>query len=116
MDARHAFGTRLRELRKGRGFSQEKLAAQIGRSVDALSKLERGVSLPSFETVLGLSKELATPLADLLEPFDQKAAASSLRQSLQSQALSICQDLDDATLSIAVKQLEALRDGSASHD
>ncbi|MEQ8733304.1 MAG: helix-turn-helix transcriptional regulator [Rhodospirillaceae bacterium] len=116
MNARNEFGIRLRELRKGRGLSQEKLAGEISRSVDALSKLERGLSLPSFETILSLSKVLATPLGDLLEPFDQSARISSNKRSLQSQVMAICQDLDEAKLAIAVKQLKALKDGLVGHE
>lgn len=50
------FGEKLQKLRKGRGLSQEQLAAQLSVSRQALSKWELGAATPDTENVLELSK------------------------------------------------------------
>ena len=40
-------GKRIMALRKAKGWTQEQLAAQLGISAQAVSKWERGLSLPS---------------------------------------------------------------------
>lgn len=50
------FGEKLQKLRKGRGLSQEQLAAQISVSRQALSKWELGTATPDTENVLQISR------------------------------------------------------------
>ena len=49
-------GEKLQKLRKGRGWSQEKLAAEIHVSRQALSKWELGSAVPDTENVLQLAR------------------------------------------------------------
>jgi transcriptional regulator with XRE-family HTH domain len=51
---RHHIGSRLLELREQRLLSQRALAARLGISQPALSKLEAGRSAPSLATLLRL--------------------------------------------------------------
>lgn len=44
------------------GWSQAQLAEKIGRTVEAVNKIERGLSAPSFETLEALSRALAVPV------------------------------------------------------
>ena len=62
-----AFGTRLRELRKKRGLSQEKLAelADLHRNYAGL--LERGGANPSLLAIVALARALNVQPAKLLE-------------------------------------------------
>lgn len=55
----------IREYRLKAGLSQRKLAAQLGRSKDAVSSWERGQSLPSVPQLMKLAKILGT-LAEAL--------------------------------------------------
>ncbi|MDE7245448.1 MAG: helix-turn-helix domain-containing protein [Oscillospiraceae bacterium] len=54
-------GTHVRQIRKGRRLSQQKLADMSGLAVRTISKIERGKMNPSYEvlstlvTVLGIS-------------------------------------------------------------
>ena len=50
------FGEKLQNLRKGRGWTQEQLAEQIGVSRQALSKWELGAAVPDTENILQLSR------------------------------------------------------------
>lgn len=48
-------GMRLRRMRKNSGYSREKVAEAIGRSVKYYADIERGVCGMSLETLLGLA-------------------------------------------------------------
>ena len=49
------FGEKLQQLRKGRGWSQERLAEEIPISRQAVSKWESGAAAPDTENVVRLS-------------------------------------------------------------
>lgn len=60
---------RLKELRKSRGLTQEKLAEMIGRDTKHISKLEIAGSYPSIETLERIAKALNVELKDIFN-FD----------------------------------------------
>jgi len=62
---RKQFGQRLREIRKQRDLTQERLAERLDISVDFLSLMERGIHAPSFDTLEKISKRLRISVADL---------------------------------------------------
>ncbi len=53
---------KLKKLRKNSGVSQKELGKKLGISDRAVSKWENGLSKPSFENMLGLSKIFDVPL------------------------------------------------------
>lgn len=53
-----AFGTRLRELRRARNWSQTELAERIGTTQSYISKLERGPYTPTLVMVHALELTL----------------------------------------------------------
>lgn len=60
---------RLKELRKSRGLTQEKLAEMIGRDTKHISKLEIAGSYPSIETLERIANALNVELKDIFN-FD----------------------------------------------
>ncbi|MBQ8460256.1 helix-turn-helix transcriptional regulator [bacterium] len=60
---------RLKELRKSRGLTQEKLAEMIGRDTKHISKLEIAGSYPSIETLERIAAALNVELKDIFN-FD----------------------------------------------
>ncbi len=60
---------RLKELRKSRGLTQEKLAEMIGRDTKHISKLEIAGSYPSVETLERIANALNVELKDIFN-FD----------------------------------------------
>lgn len=58
-------GTRIQQLRKARGISQERLAEEMGVSRQAVSKWEQGLSLPSTENLLALAELFAVSADEL---------------------------------------------------
>jgi len=57
-------GARIKELRKLRGLSQEKLAEMINIDPKHLSRIEVGGSFPSMDTLGEISKSLKMELKD----------------------------------------------------
>lgn len=53
-----AFGQTIRQLRKERGFSQEKLAFESNLDRSFISQLECGIKQPSLITIFQLAKAL----------------------------------------------------------
>jgi len=85
----------IREWRKYRGLSQERLAERIERTHGAISQLERGITTYQQETLEALAYALNCDPADLLRPpptNDQTALAqfvSRLNETQQKRALQV---------------------------
>ena len=74
-DLKRRFGRKVQELREARGLTQEQLAAQIGRSVDTVSNIERGINATRIETAYQLAAALEVRLPDLFN-FDDELEPS----------------------------------------
>lgn len=61
-----AFGKRVRELRRERGWSQEQLAEAAGMNWLQVGHIERGSSDPKLSTIVKLAKAFRIHPADLL--------------------------------------------------
>lgn len=61
-----ALGKRVRELRKERSYSQEKLAELAGIHENHVRRIEGGTANPSFIVLVKLAKALSVPAAELL--------------------------------------------------
>jgi transcriptional regulator with XRE-family HTH domain len=66
MTLRKAFGTRVKDLRKARGWSQKQLASQLGIRFQLLNKYEGGQHIPPAETLVKLADTLKTTIDYLL--------------------------------------------------
>ena len=111
MDLKKQIAARIRAIRTSRDLSQDDLAALIGRSVDAISNIERGKNLPSLETLMALAEGLELTLVDLVGNWPVKAKASGKRVAWEAELNEIARQLSDQQLAIAVKQLRALKGG-----
>lgn len=99
-------GRAVRNSRRALKLTQAQLAEAIGKTPDAISQIERGVNVPSVETVAALSKELSVPIDSLIFP-DAAPEQPSVRSTRVRQGLSILTKLSDRDLDIAVRQLRA---------
>lgn len=70
-------GTRILELRRAKGMTQEQLAAALGVSAPAVSKWETDNSYPDITLLCPLARALETNVDDLLT-FEEKLSRESL--------------------------------------
>jgi transcriptional regulator with XRE-family HTH domain len=108
MDAKHRLGLRIKALRTHKGLSQEEIAERVERSVDAISKIERGISLPGIDTLIRLSEPLGVTVPELLEPIWQEGTVDPVRADLELALMQLARSLDDRSLRIAVAQMRVL--------
>ena len=59
-------GIRVQAARKECGLTQEQLAEAIGKTVETVSNIERGVKLPGLLTLYAISEALDVELAALI--------------------------------------------------
>ena len=81
-------------------MTQEQLAQRVDRTVFAISQLERGKSLPSFETLERLSVALEVPVKEF---FDDESEAADI----SPQRLRLTTAVSDRVRSMADDQIEA---------
>ncbi len=76
------FASKLKELRKKTGFSQEKLAEKIGVSRQAVTKWETDNGIPDIENIIAISKLFDISIDELL--LDKKRKKENLEYLFES--------------------------------
>ena len=66
-ELKNSFGKRLKQLRKERGITQEKLADMTGLSVESISNIERGLFGPKFDNLEKIAAALEMDVKLLFE-------------------------------------------------
>lgn len=79
-DLRAALGSRIRDLRKRRGMSQEELADRARLHWTYLSDLERGRQTPTMDVVNRLARGCGVTLAEFFAPLHQQFRVRSRKQ------------------------------------
>lgn len=74
-------GRAIRELRRGEGLSQERLATMSGMDRAYLGAIERGERRPTYGKVLDVADALRIPASDLVA----RATAHEAREAAASQ-------------------------------
>lgn len=98
-------GALVREARRTSGMTQKELADRIAITVQALSAIENGRSLPSLTSVLTLSQVLGVPIAAALE------AGANTTEGLQIDAakvLNAMARMDQRARAVAATMLQEL--------
>ncbi|WP_448203438.1 helix-turn-helix domain-containing protein [Azospirillum sp. sgz302134] len=103
MERTQEFGRMLRALREQRNLTQEDLAELIDRSVQAISKMERGLTFPKLETLIRISKSLDVPLRELANIFDSNESSEPNRISLETSILEATRRLGMRDLHVILK-------------
>jgi ribosome-binding protein aMBF1 (putative translation factor) len=67
---RHAIGRRIRILRRDRDWTLNDMAEASKLSVSLISSIERGIHLPSLESLLTIAKAFGLRPSELLESID----------------------------------------------
>lgn len=102
----HYFGIWLTEQRRQRNLTQADLSELIDRSVDAISNIERGKSLPSYELMSDLAEALAVDPSSMFEGANRQHNPE--RQKLLVKLTATAERLSKSDLLVAVAQIEAL--------
>jgi transcriptional regulator with XRE-family HTH domain len=93
-ELKRAFGQRVQSLREQAGLTQERLADQIGRSVDTISNIERGANSTRVETAARIAEALGVALPELFE-FNVEPEPGRQRRREIAELLRRLGDLDD---------------------
>ncbi|MBI1249030.1 helix-turn-helix domain-containing protein [bacterium] len=105
------FGERVRELRKQRGLTQQKLAVLLEVSLSYISKVENerlnAGDYPSEAFVLKLAKALDADEDELLLLTDRVPEVIRKRIQEQPRAFRIVASLDDASLERMIEFVES---------
>jgi len=67
-------GSRIRELRQNRGLSLRALAQRCDLSINAISRIERGVSSPTLSSLHQLATALGVAITDFFQEEGQESA------------------------------------------
>lgn len=71
---REALGRAIRVLRAEHGVSQEDVERAGGLGQNAIGRIERGASSPSFDSLVGVAAGLGVPLSVLIEGYERQLA------------------------------------------
>ena len=107
---RKFLGQRLRELRKGKGFSQERLGERSSLSGKFIGEVERGEKSISIDSLYKVSVALAVPLGHLTNVERSKRAAAPSEDAQKIFAL-VSDKHSPATLRRAYGMLRKILDG-----
>lgn len=66
-NTKQLLGSRIKELRRNKGLSQDQLSEEIGIDPKHLSRIEMGKSFPYMETLESIAKALQVELKDLFD-------------------------------------------------
>src|ERR1700730_3654067 len=108
MDLKRLIAIKIKISRKARQLTQEDLAGLIGRSVDAVSNIERAKGLPALDTLEAIAPTLEIPIAEFFENPRGRARLTARRFAALARLSEIARGLSDRSLEIAVRQLEVL--------
>ena len=91
------FGQFLRQKRNEKGMTQKELAEKLFLSESAISKWEKGLSVPDSDMLISLSDALGTPVSTLLGENVVKQEADELK--------AICEKLEVINLQLARRKI-----------
>lgn len=88
------FGKKLRECREAKGFSQSKLAQELGLHHSIIGRYERDEAKPTIDVVKGMAKALTTTVGYLLGESDNAVLIKDPKMLKRFQEISTLSDED----------------------
>jgi transcriptional regulator with XRE-family HTH domain len=89
-------GIQVARIRKEREITQEQLAESVDVATETISRLERGVSIPSLITLSKISQALHISLKDLFDfEYPQKPVSAIEKESMKLLAYLKTKKVDD---------------------
>ncbi len=68
---------RIRELRKSMQLTQSQFAELVNISEDSIGKIERGVTVPTIDTLYKIAGGAKVPVEELIVPLEEKPSQKS---------------------------------------
>ncbi|MDF2549694.1 MAG: hypothetical protein K0S07_761 [Chlamydiales bacterium] len=78
----HVFPTKIKQLRKNKGWSQQELAEKIGTDARQISRYETGKITPSIDVVIRIAKIFEVSIDYLLVKENNIKAPENLNEAL----------------------------------
>jgi transcriptional regulator with XRE-family HTH domain len=103
LTSKELLGARIREIRKSRQLSQERLAEKVGVEPKQISRIEGGKSSPSMDTLESIARELHVEMKELLD-FEHLQD----EVLIEDQVIQLLKMMDDNTKRLAVRLLRTL--------
>ncbi len=107
-DLKSIIGARVKAARRAAGLTQAVLAERIDRTVETVSNIERGRSLPPLDVLDQIADLTNCPLSALVEMPSEDGRLSE-RTELEMILIATGRVLSIEQLRIAVRQIEALK-------
>lgn len=101
-------GERIAVLRRQRGLSQTALAGRVGVTLETISRLERGVSLPSVERLDAVAVALGVPLWMLLQDEDSTEKVFGSKAQAVAEIVAVLDGADVATVRLVREVVRGL--------
>ncbi|MBI5197891.1 MAG: helix-turn-helix transcriptional regulator [Nitrospirae bacterium] len=103
MDPRKLIGNRIKELRRKKGLSQEKLSEKAEITPNYLSRVERGTENPTLDMFIRLSEALDVEMWEMFD-FGHNLTHRDLKTALNK----LSQGAEEEKLRLAIKVLRAV--------
>ena len=107
-DLKKMLAVTVKAARQRMQLTQEELASRINRTSESVSNLERGLHLPSIDTLADLARELGIPISEFFEEHGRLKVTPE-RAKLEAKLREIGRSLDDRDLRLAVRLLSVAR-------
>ena len=75
------FGKRIKELRKSKNLTQEKLSELVGFEPNHITKIEAGIHFPQPEKIEAIAKVFEVQVKDLFD-YEHKISKQSLKTKI----------------------------------
>lgn len=103
MTIKRLIGSRIKQLRRAKGLSQEELSEKIGMSSKYLSSIERGNENPTLDTFIKLAQSLGVDIFELFN-YSQELALKDSKKFL----LDLIKSSDKEKLDLTAKIIRAI--------
>ena len=103
MNKKQMLGSRIKELRKRKGFTQEQLSEKMEINSKYLSSIERGNENPTLNTLIKLSEALEVDSGEIFSHIQIEDPGER-----KSMIISLLDQADDEQLKLASKILSAI--------
>lgn len=104
MELQRIVGPNVRQFRRAKGWTIERLASEVNLSRETIGKIERGISAPLFENVEKIAAALNIRPAVL---FGAQSFPPGVRGKTLLEIHSTLANLNDKQLSAALRMLDA---------